>query len=160
MNHNAAIAVPIVPLHPTHIDACEQIARSMPDWFGIEEGLQDLRHCLATEAGLVALHHNEVAGFITITRPFPETREITWMAVSPRHHRQGIGRALVEALAAQATDEGATLLHVKTLADLHPSPEYAQTRAFYHALGFQRLIVLPELWGPDNPCLLMVRPLP
>lgn len=159
MNLNAQIAVSIVPLHPTHVDACEQIARAMPAWFGIEEGLQDLRQCLETEPGLVAVCGDQVVGFITIASPFPETREITWMAVSPGHHRQGIGRALVEALIVQAKDERGTLVHVKTLADLHPSPEYAQTRAFYHALGFQRLIVLPELWGPSNPCLLLVRPL-
>ena len=52
------------------------------------------------------------------------------------------------------------LLLVKTLADTHPSPEYAATRAFYRSLGFLPLAVLPDLWGPANPCLLMVRPLP
>lgn len=73
--------------------------------------------------------------------------------------RQGIGRALVEAVAADAGAANVRLLHVKTLADSHPSPEYAQTRAFYRALGFDRLVVLPGLWDPANPCLLVVRPL-
>lgn len=156
---NAHHAVHIVPLEPAHIDACEAIARALPAWFGIEEGLQELRNCLETESGLVALDGEAPIGFLTIATPFPETREIPWMAVAPTHHRQGTGRALIDTLARQATGEGATILHVKTLADLHPSPEYAQTRAFYHAQGFHRLVVLPELWGPENPCLLLVRPL-
>jgi ribosomal protein S18 acetylase RimI-like enzyme len=159
LNRNAGSTVRIIPLVPDHAAACEAIARTLPAWFGIEEGLEDLRHCAGTEPGFVAITNGQVAGFLTIATPFPETREITWMAVSPDHHRQGIGRALVEAALAEGRASGARLLHVKTLADLHPSPEYAQTRAFYHAMDFHRLIVLPDLWDPANPCLLMVRPI-
>jgi GNAT superfamily N-acetyltransferase len=152
-------AVSVVPLTPAHIDACERIARSLPKWFGIEEGLRELRHCLETEAGWVALADEESIGFLTVSAPFPETREITWMAVAPAWHRQGIGRRLVDHVIETSRSAGATLLHVKTLADTHPSPEYAQTRAFYTALGFQRLVILPDLWDPANPCLLQVLPL-
>ncbi len=159
MTTTANHAVSIVPLSSHNIDACERIARSLPAWFGIEEGLQELRHCLETEAGWVALSGEEPIGFLTVAAPFPETREITWMAVAPEWHRHGVGRRLVERVIEAARSERATLLHVKTLADAHPSPEYAQTRAFYAALGFQRLVVVPELWDPANPCLLLVRPL-
>ena len=34
-----------------------------------------------------------------------------------------------------------------------------ETRAFYAAAGFRPLEVITEVWGPDDPCLLMVRPL-
>ena len=50
-------------------------------------------------------------------------------------------------------------MFVKTLVESHSSPEYAITRKFYRAMGFRRLTVLPELWDPADPCLLMVRPL-
>lgn len=156
MTTTANHAVSIVPLSRHHIDACERIARSLPAWFGIEEGLQELRHCLETEPGWVVLAGEEPIGFLTVAAPFPETREITWMAVAPDWHRHGIGRMLVQRVIEEARAESAALLHVKTLADAHPSPEYAQTRAFYAALGFQRLVVLPELWDPANPCLLLV----
>lgn len=79
------------------------------------------------------------------------------MAVAPALHRNGVGRALIAAVIDDARASRARLLHVKTLADSHPSPEYAQTRAFYCAMGFERLLDLPDLWGPQNPCLLMVR---
>lgn len=121
--------------------------------------MQELRHCLETEAGWVALADEEPIGFLTVSAPFPETREITWMAVAPAWHRHGTGRRLVDQVIETSRSAGATLLHVKTLADTHPSREYAQTRAFYMALGFQRLVVLPDLWDPANPCLLLVLPL-
>lgn len=147
----------VVHLTPDHAAACESIGRSLPDWFGIEDGLADLRRCAEEEPGFVAVLGDDIVGFLTLNQHFPETIEITWMAVSPNVHRQGIGQALIETAVTEARATGTRYLHVKTLADLHPSPEYAQTRAFYEAMGFSRLIVLPELWGPNNPCLLMVR---
>lgn len=159
MNANAGNTVRIAPLTLAHIDQVETIARALPAWFGIEEGLQDLRHCAKAQPGFVALHEEDVTGFVTFDQPFPETWEITWMAVSLNHHRRGIGRALVEAVITDAGASGARLLHVKTLADSHPSPEYARTRTFYGTMSFERLIVLTDLWGLETPCLLMVRPL-
>lgn len=47
---------------------------------------------------------------------------------------------------------------MKTLGPSHPSPEYAATRRFYEACGFRGLEELHDLW-PDNPCLIMVKPL-
>lgn len=137
--------------------ACDAINRSLPDWFGIEEGLAEALGYLQTHRGLVAEIDGNIAGYLTYDQPFAESAEISWMAVSPAHHRSGIGRALVQRLEEMLRAEGCELLSVKTLADLHPSPEYAQTRSFYHALGFKRLMVLPELWDPANPCLVMVK---
>ncbi len=159
MNANVGSAVRIVPLAPEHAGQIEAIARSLPAWFGIEAGLQDLRHCAESGPGFVAVIDGNLTGFVTLSQPFPETREITWMAVAPDRHRHGIGRALIDTVIADAHSSGTRLLHVKTLAGSHPSLEYAQTRAFYQAMGFDRLVVLPDLWGPENPCLLLVRPL-
>jgi len=133
--------------------------RALPAWFGIEEGIAEARGYLETQEGFVAEVDGRVAGFLTFASAFLESVEITWMAVSPEHHRRGIGRALTEAVVAEARARGASLLLVKTLAAAHPSPEYARTRAFYAAVGFRRLTVLPDHWGPANPCLLMVRPI-
>ena len=149
----------IVPLRRENADRCEAIVRALPAWFGIEEGIAEARGYLETQEGFVAEVDGRVAGFLTFASAFPESVEITWMAVSPEHHRRGIGRALTEAVVAEARARGASLLLVKTLAAAHPSPEYARTRAFYAAVGFRRLTVLPDHWGPANPCLLMVRPI-
>jgi hypothetical protein len=66
---------------------------------------------------------------------------------------------LLERATKYAGAEGYSLLHVKTLAPSDPDPGYAATRAFYEAVGFLPLEVLPQVWGPENPCLLLVRPL-
>ena len=49
-------------------------------------------------------------------------------------------------------------LAVKTLSDRDPYPPYAETHAFYEAMGFTPLMDL-DIWGPDNPALLLVRSL-
>lgn len=149
----------IRPLSRNDADRCEAIIRGLPDWFGLEEGIAEARGCLESQDGFVAEEDGEVLGFLTYASDLPESAEITWMAVAADAHRRGIGRALTEALVARARTDGRQLLQVKTLADTHSSPEYAATRAFYRSMGFLPLAVLPGLWGPANPCLLMVRPL-
>jgi ribosomal protein S18 acetylase RimI-like enzyme len=131
--------------------------RGLPDWFGIEEGIAEARGYLDTHEGLVAEEDGRIAGFLTFASEVPESAEITWMAVAAEAHRRGVGRALTDALVSELQRRGVSLLLVKTLADSHPSPEYAATRAFYRAVGFLPLTVLPEHWDPANPCLFMVR---
>jgi ribosomal protein S18 acetylase RimI-like enzyme len=150
----------IRPLSRDDADRCEAIIRGLPDWFGLEEGIAEARGCLETQDGFVAEEGGRLLGFLTYASDLPESAEITWMAVAAGAHRRGIGRALTEVLVVKARTDGRRLLLVKTLADSHPSPEYAATRAFYRSMGFLPLAVLPDLWGPANPCLLMVRPLP
>lgn len=150
--------VTIEPLRASHVSVCEGIANALPEWFGIECGLREMRAAMRTDAGLIAVAGGEVVGFVTFKPSFPETWEITWLAVAPAWHREGIGRRLIDVVRTCSHQAGASLLMVKTLAEQHPSPAYAQTRAFYDAVGFHRLAVIPEIWGPANPCLLLVRP--
>lgn len=131
--------------------------RSLPDWFGIEEGIAEARSYLESQEGLVAEEDGRILGFLTFASEFAESAEITWMAVVPDAHRRGVGRALIDVLVDELSRRGVRLLLVKTLADSHPSPEYATTRAFYRAMGFLPLTVLPEHWDEANPCLFMVR---
>ncbi|MGI8404366.1 MAG: GNAT family N-acetyltransferase [Thermomicrobiales bacterium] len=150
----------LVPLASQHVQQACSLGQSLAAWFGDDEGLRQMRAALNETVGFVALQGDELVGFITYDVVFPETWEITWLAVAETMHRQGIGRLLVERVAGAAANAGAAMITVKTLADTHPSPEYARTRAFYQALGFSRLAVLPEIWGPANPCLMMARSCP
>jgi ribosomal protein S18 acetylase RimI-like enzyme len=145
-------------LTPADAEKCEAIMRGLPDWFGLEAGIVEARGCLETQDGFVAEAEGEVLGFLTWAAELSESAEITWMAVAAGDHRRGIGRALIDAVVSKARQDGRALLLVKTLADSDPSPEYAATRAFYRSMGFHPLAILPDLWGPTNPCLLMVRP--
>jgi GNAT superfamily N-acetyltransferase len=150
----------------------ERILRALPAWFGIESSVQEYV-CAADELDtLVALvarpacggrvhdiRPDQVVGFVTLKETSEDALELHVMGVLPSWRGRGAGRALVERAASHARAEGYSLLHVKTLAPSHPDPGYAETRAFYASVGFRPLEVLPQVWGPENPCLLLVRPL-
>ena len=48
-------------------------------------------------------------------------------------------------------------LIVKTLGDSHPDNNYKRTRGFYNKVGFYPLEEIKEIWGEENPCLIMVK---
>ena len=147
----------IRPLDPSDSTACDAIVASLPDWFGLEEGIRECAEAVRTQPGLVAEVDGEVSGFLTIARPYPQTPEISWLAVHARDRRRGIGRALIAALSDQLRTHGDRLVLVKTLSDrTDPGPEYAETRAFYRAMGFVPVAEL-DLDPPDpkNPIQLL-----
>ncbi len=162
--------------------AAAGILRALPGWFGIESSIveytaavEKLPTFVAVAGGEGAVPASEVAGaaalgdvdgaasdvvgFVTVKATSEDALELHVMGVLAEWHRRGIGGALVARVAAYARAEGFALLHVKTLAASDPDPGYAATRAFYLALGFRPLEVLPAVWGPENPCLLLVKPL-
>jgi ribosomal protein S18 acetylase RimI-like enzyme len=155
-----AAAATIRSLTLADAEACDEIIRALPDWFGLEVGIVDCAAAVRSQDGFVAERADgSVGGFLTWVRHFPETAEITWLAVAPEAHRQGLGRALVTALSERLTLEGARLLLVKTLSERGDSEHYDRTRAFYLATGFLPLQEMPDLWDEENPALLLVRPL-
>jgi ribosomal protein S18 acetylase RimI-like enzyme len=81
------------------------------------------------------------------------------MGVKRSWHRRGIGRALIEAVVELVTSRGVRFLTVKTLSPSNDDPNYAATRLFYEAVGFLPIEEFPTLWGAENPCLFMLRPL-
>ena len=144
--------------------AAERILRALPGWFGIESALRDYAAAADGLPTFVACTPDAsgdggALGFLTLRPTSTHATELHVMGVLPEYHRRGIGRALVERAAAHARAEGFSLLHVKTLAPGDPDLGYARTRAFYEALGFVPLEELPQVWGPENPCLLLVRAL-
>ncbi len=153
-------------------EAAERILRALPGWFGIEASVLDYIRAadeLDTLVAVVArpacggqireVRPDQVIGFITLRETSADALELHVMGVLPSWRRRGVGRALVERAASYARAEGYSLLHVKTLAPSHPDTGYAATRAFYVSVGFRPLEEMPQVWGPENPCLLLVRPL-
>lgn len=137
----------------------------LPHWFGIEssnaayvESARTLPTYLAWPAADTE-REAEPAGVLLMNRHFPESAEIHLLAVDPRWHRSGAGRALVTAAASELASDGCTLLQVKTRGPSAPDTGYARTREFYSALGFLPLEETNEFWGPENPCLIMVKQL-
>lgn len=149
-----------------------RLLRSLPEWFGIEAAnaeyvaaARELPTYLAWPPGgppsgvpgAAGVSTTAPVGVLLARRHFPQSAEIHLMAVEPRLHRRGVGRALVRALEADLIAGGFELLQVKTLGPSHPDAGYARTRQFYSSLGFTPLEESQGPWGPENPCLIMVK---
>lgn len=136
---------------------CRSVLGSLPDWFGIASARKAyVRH--AAEAPMLGAEvDGKIVGFASLADHFGRNCEIHSMGVRPECHRQGVGRALVEATVLWAGEQGFGHVSVKTLSEAHADPHYARTRAFYRAMGFQPFEEFPTLWGRDNPCLMLVR---
>jgi GNAT superfamily N-acetyltransferase len=153
------VKIEILPFEATHRDDCERLLHGLPDWFGIPESNRSYIEGLSTLPAFVARHRGAVAGFVSIRVHGPKSCEIEILAVDRTLHRKGIGRALVGRCEEWARDARASLLHVKTLGPSHPDPFYAETRAFYRAIGFQPLFETTAFWGADQPTLILLKPL-
>lgn len=117
--------------------ACDGIIASLPDWFGMPEGIRDCARDVRVQAGLVFEREGDVIGFLSYVPHSATMTEITWMAVHAHNPGHGIGTALLTELVDRLSAAGVRKLLVKTLSDREdPGPEYAATRAFYLARGF------------------------
>jgi len=135
---------------------CRDILATLPDWVGIPEAVENYIVEAAALPMLVARDETGAAiGFATITVESADTIELHLIAIRPHAHRRGIGRTLLEAVEALARQGQYKFLSVKTLAPSMEDENYATTRAFYVANGFEPHETLPDLWGPDTPCLVM-----
>lgn len=131
-----------------------RILEALPDWFGIPEAID---RYVGEARGLPLWATADETGFITLRRHSPATVELHCLGVLAEHHHRGIGRALLQAAEASLRDGHTRLLTVKTLAPSAESQPYEATRRFYTASGFLPLEVFPELWSPENPCLMMAK---
>ncbi len=126
-------------------------------------GRAECARAVRAQEGLVAVEDGEVVGFLTLRRHSSKSAEITWMAVLSARRGQGIGRRLVDRAASDLAREGVELLCALTLAESEPeereADNYADTRAFYRAIGFVSLREL-QLEDWDQRAVLLVRRLP
>jgi len=73
------------------------------------------------------------------------TYDLYWMAVDPARQGAGIGTALVAAMERRLAG-AARLVIVETAG----RPDYAPTRAFYHARGYRQAAVIPDFYAPGD----------
>jgi GNAT superfamily N-acetyltransferase len=139
---------------------CGDILATLPTWFGIPESVAEYVAAADAEPTVVATLGGHPCGILTLRLHSPYAAEIVVMGVRPEHHRAGIGRALLRAAETWLAGRDITFLQVKTLSPRHPDPGYAATRAFYFGCGFRPLEEMPNLWGPDQPALQMIKVVP
>jgi len=150
-------ALEIVPFDESMTGACASILQALPEWFGIPASNEAYIDSLPRLTTFVARLDGQTAGFIAVEQYTAETAENHVLAVHPEHHRQGVGRALVGHAEAWLREIRVQTFLVKTLGPSEPYAPYAETRAFYAALGFRPLFETTALWGAENPALVMAK---
>ena len=138
-------------------EACASILAELPEWFG--QPTSNANYARHAEEGpaWIAETNGEPVAIMLLKLHFDTAVEIDLLAIRPRLHRTGLGRAFVERANAIAAEEGAVYLTVKTLGPSDPDEAYQRTRAFYREMGFSAVEEFTEMWGPENPTLLMVK---
>ena len=160
--------------------AAELLVEAFPHdngWPTLEQALEEVDESLATRTCLAAFDRDLLLGWVAAT---PLYRGRVWelhpLVVRTAQRTQGIGRALVDALAADITARGGLTLWVGTdddrgetsLAntDLYPAPldRTCDVRApashplgFYLRLGFAHAGVIPDANGRGLPAILLAR---
>ena len=136
----------------------ERLLATVPEWFGRpESNAEYIDDARTMETWTVRDERGRVVGVTLVTHHFPQASEIHFTVVDRSFHGRGVGSAMIEAIADDVRARGVKLLQVKTLGPSKADPNYARTRHFYSKVGFLPLEET-ELWGPDTPCLIMVKP--
>ena len=96
-------------------------------------------------------------GFLALKSNNLYTAELYVLGILQEYHRKNIGRSMVARAEQYLREHNYRFLMVKTLSDSSDDESYAKTRRFYTSLGFYPLEEIAELWGKENPCLIMVK---
>jgi ribosomal protein S18 acetylase RimI-like enzyme len=141
---------------PEDYQEVDSIARALnPTWF-TEAALQEIAYAVRHENGYVAVMDGVQVGFVTYrVNADDETAELTWIGVRPDFQRKGIGRRLVGAIEQELIGRGVKTLEVSTVAPTVNYEPYAQTRRFYHAIGFSDVRIEPKGFPRGDDKLLL-----
>jgi len=143
--------------HLGKADVCLPILQALPEWFGIPASVAQYASeidCLPT---FLATSPQQVIGFVTLKQHYPVSAEVYVMGIQPGAHRQGVGRALMQAAQDWLKTQAVEYLQVKTLGPSNRDLHYARTRDFYEAMGFKPLEEFRQIWDEHNPCLVMIK---
>ncbi|NLP33703.1 MAG: GNAT family N-acetyltransferase [Clostridiales bacterium] len=140
-------------------DITKSILSELPEWFGNEQSLLNYAESVKGKAFYCAYDRDKAIGFISLKFNNLYTADIYVMGILKNYHRKGIGKQLVEAAEQYIKTKGFKLFMVKTLGESSDYELYKNTRKFYKSVGFYPLEEFKEIWGEDNPCLIMVKSL-
>ncbi|HUO92051.1 MAG TPA: GNAT family N-acetyltransferase [Rhizomicrobium sp.] len=139
---------------------CASILAELPEWFGIPQSNASYIALAEHAPAWIAEDQGNALGIMILADTGFSAIDIHLLAVRRSAHRQGVGRALVRHAFSETRALRRPYLTVKTRGPSRPYEPYERTRAFYGAVGFAPLEEFTAIWGPENPCLIMVMPVP
>lgn len=138
-------------------EICLKILRDLPEWFGIESSLLEYSEEVVEKDFYTAFVSDEPVAFVSVKINNEYTAEIYVIGILKKFHRMGIGKILIEEIEKNLIEKGYKFLTVKTVSESLDNEAYAKTRFFYKKIGFLPLEEIVEIWGKDNPCLIMIK---
>ncbi len=95
-------------------EATDRILRGLPDWFGIEEAIDQYVRDTDDERldSIIAYDRQVPVGIGLVRWPQPRSAEVHLLAVEAGNRRSGIGALLIQAVSDYARRHGAELLSV------------------------------------------------
>ena len=131
------------------------VLEGLTEWFEVEESREGFIRDCAGWTFLAAEDDGNIIGFLCLKETGNATVELAVMGVKKDHHRNGVGRQLVEKAKETAKAEGYEFMQVKTV-KMGMYEDYDRTNLFYISCGFRELEVFPLLWDEANPCQIYV----
>ncbi len=138
-------------------DITDSVLHQLPKWFGVEESIKDYIKGVKGKVFHAVYDSKDVIGFICLKFNNKYTAEIYVMGILEQYHRNGIGKKLVNIVEQYIKDKDFKFFMVKTLGESSDYEYYKRTRGFYKNVGFYPLEEIKEIWGEENPCLIMVK---
>lgn len=131
------------------------ILEALTEWFEVEESREQYIAESEDRVFFAAEENGEYVGFLCLKETGNATVELAVMGVLKGHHREDIGRKLVEKAKEAARASGYSFMQVKTV-QMGKYEEYDRTNLFYISCGFREFEVFPDLWDEANPCQIYV----
>ena len=157
MMNNMQIIIKEIISRDEKAEITERILRSLPDWFELEDGVISYINGVKNKNFFAAIEDGNVLGFVAVEDHNKHSSEIYVMGVLPEYRHKGVGQKMINHIWNRNIKTGRKYLVVKTLDESSDDKFYEETRDFYRRVGFLPLFSTTELWGEDNPCLIMVK---
>ena len=132
-----------------------EVLHDLPEWFGIPESTQAYIEGAKDLQVWAAFQESDLLGFVSLSYSSEDCAEIDCLGVKKAYQGRGIGSQLLAAFESEAR-KNVDYLQVKTVAE-GSNKDYDRTNVFYRSLGFKKLEIFPQLWGPQNPCQILIK---
>ena len=132
-----------------------EVLKDLPEWFGIPESTQAYIDGAKDLQVWAAYQESGLTGFVSLSYSSEDCVEIDCLGVKKAYQGRKIGSQLLATLESEA-NKNVDFLQVKTVAE-GSNKDYDRTNIFYRSLGFKKLEIFPQLWGPQNPCQILIK---